>query len=122
MKPTPARPRPCHARHTGALLPDFSKVRILHCAAIEPVNHLSLRETLHGQGCSVSASALNRILLRMARNGWLKSAGRGSPDYSLTPKGCQALNLYRARLKDLVEVLDLERQSPRTRKLNNNGL
>ena len=113
MKPTQARPRASRARHTGALLLDFSKVRILHNAAIEPVNHLSLRKTLHGHGCSVSASTLNRILLCMTRNGWLKSAGRGSPDYSLTPKGCQALNLYRARLKDLVEVLDLQRQSPR---------
>lgn len=121
MKATPTNPRARRTRHTTALLLDFSKVRILHYAAIEPAKHLSLHETPRGHGCSPSASTLNRILLRMARNGWLKSADRGSPDYSPTSKGREALNFCRARLKDPAEVLDLERQSPRTRKLINNG-
>jgi hypothetical protein len=87
MKATPPKPRASRATQTGALLLDFSKVRILHYAAVGPVNHLSLREALRSRGCSLSASTLNRILLRMARNGWRENAGRGSPDYSLTPKG-----------------------------------
>jgi len=41
---------------------------------------------------------VNRILLRMDRNGWLKSKSppRGRPTdraYSLTPKGSEALHL-----------------------------
>jgi DNA-binding PadR family transcriptional regulator len=96
------------AKQTAALLLDFNKVRILHDAASGPVSRLSLTQKLQSHGCSVSLATLERVLLRMVRNGWLasKKPALGTPtDYSLTAKGRVVLNAARNHLKTLAATL-----------------
>jgi len=93
------------------LLAAFHTVRILHYTAAEPVRLSSILERLRAHGCPIDATALNRTLVHVARNGWLRrtrhrdTGGLALPAYTLTSKGRQALRLARKRLKDLTRVL-----------------
>ena len=60
------------AREAAALLSSFCMVRILHFAASAPIQPFSLLERLRNRGCPVTPARLNRILLRMQRNRWLR--------------------------------------------------
>ena len=108
MNKRPFKQPATQAKLTAALLLDLNKVRILHYAGTGPVSSLSLRETLRSHNCPVNLSTLNRILLRMARYGWLasKQRNRGAlANYSLTSKGRVALNTARTHLLNLAQVL-----------------
>lgn len=110
MKASARKPAAGTARETAALLSSFCMVRILHYAAGAPVQPFSLLERLRSRGCSVTPATLNRILLRMERNRWLRrktSSGtvRASRrTYGLTPKGRKALHLACKRLNVLATL------------------
>jgi DNA-binding PadR family transcriptional regulator len=99
-----------HAKATTALLSNFLALRILHYAAAKPVRTFWILEALLSHGFSVNVPTLNRILVRMARAGWLKTKSPSRDDgydhraYAITAKGHQALTLARERLKDLVRM------------------
>jgi DNA-binding PadR family transcriptional regulator len=105
MKRAPRKRTGSRAKETAALLLSFCKVRILHYAAAQPVPSSGILERLRSHGCTVAPATLNRILLRMSRNGWLKSkpasANTHRRTYSLTPKGRAVLDLARKSLKQL---------------------
>ncbi len=97
-----------NSQELESLTLSFSKVRILHYAAPEPINHAAILARLRTHGCALSAGTLNQILASMVRNGWLKiKAGpAGTPPghraYILTPKGHRVLKMARQQLKQLV--------------------
>ena len=111
MKHAPRKRAASRAKESSTLLSSFCKVRILHYAAAKPVTSLRILEQLRNHGCSITPATLNRILLRLTRNGWLKVKSPAGPSrrahrtHSLTPKGRKGLNLSRGWLTDLVEVL-----------------
>jgi PadR family transcriptional regulator PadR len=107
MKQVPRTHAATRATETATLLLSFCKVRILHYAAAKPVPSLAILERLLSHGCTISSATLQRTLLRMSRNGWLKSKAipakthRHPRNYSLTPKGRTVLGLARKTLNQL---------------------
>ena len=110
MKQAPRKPTAGPTKETAALLLSFCKVRILHYAATTPIQAPSVLERLRSHGCCITPVTLNRILLRMERNRWLRGAsppGTHRPAhraYSLTPKGREVLHLARKRLNVLTTL------------------
>ncbi|HWW02512.1 MAG TPA: PadR family transcriptional regulator [Candidatus Acidoferrum sp.] len=98
-------------KKTITLSSGVSIVRILHYAGAKPFPSFRILERLRSHGCPIAPATLNRFLLRMDRDGLLKSKGvpgggrRHPHEYALTAKGREALNLARERLKELVQTL-----------------
>jgi DNA-binding PadR family transcriptional regulator len=96
----------------GAFLLSFCNVRILNYASKEPIHAAEILERLHGHGCIIAAEIMNRMLLRMVRDGLLKAktnSARVGPTgrrYALTRQGQKILALTRRRLGSLIEKFD----------------
>jgi DNA-binding PadR family transcriptional regulator len=94
-------------RATAELLWGFHKIRILHLAAAGHGSPPELLESLRRHDRHLNLPALNRVLLRMVRNGWLASRKRpvdSSPDYAITSKGRVVLKTARTHLNVLVAL------------------
>src|SRR5437867_1959287 len=103
MKQLARKPPTATTKETAALLFSFCQVRILHYASTSPIQSSLVLERLRNHGCPLTPATLNRLLLRMERNRWLRGKthpGTRRPThraYSLTPQGREALRLARKR-------------------------
>lgn len=81
------------------------KLHILHHATRGDVYGLWLLDELAEHGHRVSPGTLYPILIRMERNGWLRSrpasAARGRRNYRITAAGRQLLARLRAEVDEL---------------------
>ena len=90
----------------------FIKIHILHHASQAEVYGVWLVEELRRHGYSLSYGTLYPTLHRLEREGFLQSRvqevdGRRRKYYGITPKGAEALEEARARIRELIdEVLD----------------
>jgi len=81
-------------------------LHVLHHAAEKPVYGLWLIEELRGHGYKLSAGTLYPLLHGMERRGYLRSAVKRSGKwtrrvYRITPKGREALNDAREKVREL---------------------
>jgi DNA-binding PadR family transcriptional regulator len=99
-------------RELAALLLPFYHFRILRYAATGPIQPPALLQKLRRQGHSLDGPPLQRILRRLARQGWLKykthaENGRHTrSEFILTPRGRTELDLARERLRRLSKILN----------------
>ncbi len=57
------------AKEATVLLSSFCKVRLLHYAGVGPIRGPGILDKLRSHGCPMGQRTVNRMLLRMARNG-----------------------------------------------------
>lgn len=82
------------------------RLHVLHHAAEKPVYGLWLIEELRGHGYKLSAGTLYPLLHGMERRGYLRSVVKRSGKwarrvYRITPKGREALNEAREKVREL---------------------
>jgi PadR family transcriptional regulator, regulatory protein PadR len=98
----------------------FWKAHVLHHAAEHPIYGLWLLEELAGHGYRTSPGTLYPMLVRMERNGLLRSTASATAksrrSYVITPAGRQALRLLREKIAELHREVVVEARASRKRK------
>jgi len=103
------------------VLLSFWKIHILHHAGEEAVNGQWILTELRRHGYEISPGTLYPLLKRMERLRWLKGkavslgGGRTRRDYRLSGEGRKALEVMRAKVRELYEEVVEEAESRRKR-------
>ncbi|MBM3499252.1 MAG: helix-turn-helix transcriptional regulator [Armatimonadetes bacterium] len=94
----------------------FWKVHILHHAQEGSIYGLGILAELRRHGYEISPGTLYPLLQRLERRGWLRQHVGGEPgararrEYRLTSDGGVALELLRAKVRELYEEVVLRRE------------